>query len=164
MTIFIYLTIEIREENSLSIPPVSRRKATPMTISQPPTSLVDMTSAADSDEQADTAVSIEGIAQPMPGEQAAAQDIIKDGAAVPVVQPKYDYRQLAHSSWPTSRPGPEITPPPPGQHLLPGRTDQMIYESYDQVGGMQCDPLSAETTQETTGNRPKVYRSERNLP
>ncbi len=138
MTILIDLTSEIREENSLSIPPVSRRKATPMTTSQPPTSLADMTSAADSEKQA------------------AEQDGIKDGSAVPVVQPKYDYRQLAHPSWPTSKPGPEITPPPPGQHPLPGRTDQMIYEYYDQVRGMQCDSLPAETTREASDNRPRV--------
>jgi len=125
-----------------------------MTTHQPPTSLEDTTSAVESHEQADAAVSVEGIARPIPREQTAALDGSKDSGAAPVVQHTYDYRQLAHPSWPTSKPGPEITPPPLGQHPLPGRTDQMIYGNYDQVRGMQ----------EATGNRPRVYRNEKKLP
>jgi hypothetical protein len=37
--------------------------------------------------------------------------------------------------WPTSKPGPEVTPPPPGQALLPGRTEQVLEVGYDQATG-----------------------------
>jgi len=61
-----------------------------MTTHQPPTSLEDTTSAVESHEQADAAVSVEGIARPTPGEQTAALDGIKDGGAAPIVPPTYD--------------------------------------------------------------------------
>lgn len=37
--------------------------------------------------------------------------------------------------WPTSKAGPEVTPPPPGQVLLPGRTEQVLEVGYDQTTG-----------------------------
>lgn len=134
-----------------------------MTTYQPTTLPIDTTSAVEAREQADTAVSAENVARPMLGEQTAARNGSKDGAAT-MVQPTYDYRQLAHPSWPTSKPGPEITPPPSGQYPLPGRTEQMIYERYDQRRGMACSSLPTETVPEAAGTRFKVYRSERKAP
>lgn len=93
----------------------------------------------------------------LPGEQATVQNRSKDSGAATMVQPTSDYRQLAHPSWPTSKPGPEITPPPPGQYPLPGRTDQMIYGRYDQELGMPCGALPTVTVQEAAGTRLKVY-------
>lgn len=40
-----------------------------------------------------------------------------------------------YPSWPTSKPGPQVTPRLPGQKPMPGRSDQMVYEAYDQVRG-----------------------------
>jgi hypothetical protein len=37
--------------------------------------------------------------------------------------------------WPTSRPGPYATPPPPGEIPVPTRTDQMMVVGYDQEKG-----------------------------
>lgn len=37
--------------------------------------------------------------------------------------------------WPTSRPGPMITPPPPGQKRLLSRTDQVVEIAYDPERG-----------------------------
>ena len=43
---------------------------------------------------------------------------------------------LKNLKWPTSRPGPQATQPPPGQILLPTRTDQVVEIDYDQERGM----------------------------
>jgi hypothetical protein len=40
-----------------------------------------------------------------------------------------------HFSWPSSRPGPWATPPPPGQKPLPKRTDQVVELGYNQETG-----------------------------
>ncbi|HZU67831.1 MAG TPA: hypothetical protein VFA09_11195 [Ktedonobacteraceae bacterium] len=38
-------------------------------------------------------------------------------------------------SWPTSQPGPFVTPPPPGQRPMPTRTEQMVEIAYNQETG-----------------------------
>ncbi len=40
-----------------------------------------------------------------------------------------------HYSWPTSKPGPFATPPPPGQRIMPSRTDQVVEVEYNQETG-----------------------------
>src|SRR5213082_4049862 len=58
-----------------------------------------------------------------------------------VEQEKEQPRQVqAHVSlprfnWPTSKPGPFATPPPPGQRPMPGRTDQVVEIGYNQETG-----------------------------
>jgi hypothetical protein len=47
---------------------------------------------------------------------------------------------FAYPAWPTSKPGPQATPPLPGQHPHPLRTDQMVYSCYDQERGRPCVP------------------------
>ncbi len=42
---------------------------------------------------------------------------------------------LKNLKWPTSRPGPQATQPPPGQLPLPTRTDQVVEIDYDQEHG-----------------------------
>jgi len=37
--------------------------------------------------------------------------------------------------WPTSKPGPKVTEPPPGQRRLHLRTEQVIELNYDQEQG-----------------------------
>jgi hypothetical protein len=39
-------------------------------------------------------------------------------------------------SWPTSKPGPWVTEPPPGQKRMPLRTEQVIEIDYDQERGV----------------------------
>ena|SRR5947209_17756811 len=41
-----------------------------------------------------------------------------------------------HFPWPTSKPGPFATPPPPGQKSMPTRTEQMIEVRYNQETGV----------------------------
>ncbi len=42
---------------------------------------------------------------------------------------------LKNLKWPTSRPGPQATQPPPGTKPVPTRTDQVIEIGYDQERG-----------------------------
>lgn len=44
-------------------------------------------------------------------------------------------------SWPTSKPGPEATPPQPGERPLPTRTDQMIEVAYNMETGVSSARL-----------------------
>ena len=41
-----------------------------------------------------------------------------------------------HFPWPTSKPGPMVTPPPPGTKPMPLRTEQVAEIGYDQERGM----------------------------
>jgi hypothetical protein len=43
--------------------------------------------------------------------------------------------------WPTSKPGPMVTEPPPGQRRVPLRTDQVVEIDYDQERGMPIVPV-----------------------
>lgn len=36
-------------------------------------------------------------------------------------------------SWPTSKPGPLVTEPPPGQRRMPTRTEQVVEVEYNQA-------------------------------
>ena len=132
-----------------------------MTTYPPTTSPGETTNVIELHEQADAVASVEDVARSMPEGQTTAQNGSKERGAAMIVQPTSDYRQLVHPSWPTSKPGPEITPPPSGQYPLPGRTEQMIYERYDQERGMPGGALPTVTAQEAAGTRSKVYRSER---
>ena len=38
-------------------------------------------------------------------------------------------------NWPTSKPGPHATQPPPGQKPMPARTDQVVEIGYNQETG-----------------------------
>ncbi len=74
-----------------------------------------------------------------------AEALIREAerATEPLVQPRRDQRQPkpTYPSWPTSTPGPQATLPPPGMKPVPTRTDQMVYECYDQERGMPCTPV-----------------------
>src|SRR5436305_12102035 len=59
------------------------------------------------------------------------------------MQKKEEMRQVQehrmpppHFPWPTSKPGPLETPPPPGQKSMPTRTEQMIEVGYNQETGV----------------------------
>jgi hypothetical protein len=49
----------------------------------------------------------------------------KDGTADTIMQSKREHRPFTYPLWPTSKPGPGATLPPPGHKPLSMRTDQM---------------------------------------
>ncbi|HEU5375548.1 MAG TPA: hypothetical protein VFV38_08930 [Ktedonobacteraceae bacterium] len=109
-----------------------------MTISQPTTSPFETTREAEIHEQAqgvgavrDTAL---GAIEDLPTERNGSHDHPLE--TPPPSEPTR--RPINYPEWPTSRPGPQITAPLPGQHPHPRRTDQMVYACYDQERGMPC--------------------------
>jgi hypothetical protein len=46
--------------------------------------------------------------------------------------------------WPTSKPGPMVTQPPPGQKRFPLRTEQVIETDYDQERGVPATDRTEE--------------------
>src|SRR5947209_13061086 len=74
-----------------------------------------------------------------------AEALIREAepATETLVQPRRDQRQPkpTYPEWPTSTPGPQATSPLPGMKPVPTRTDQMVYECYDQERGMPCSPV-----------------------
>lgn len=53
-------------------------------------------------------------------------------------------RALKNLEWPTSRPGPQATPSPPGFRPVTTRTDQVVAVAYDQERGA---PINNSTVQ-----------------
>ena len=101
-------------------------------------------------ESVKTLVAVQVVApgEPVPGEKRSEEHI-----AEPVVTPSRRQRQFTLPPWPTSRPGPEVTAPSPGQRLVATRTDQVTYDCYDQERGRPglsppapADPASTDTT------------------
>ena len=68
--------------------------------------------------------------------------------------PADKYPNIPHFSWPTSKPGPFTTLPPPGQKPMPGRTEQMIEVGYNQETGTPVDdsPLRSLPDASLTGH------------
>jgi hypothetical protein len=66
------------------------------------------------------------------------RDESKQNPAETIRQAKSAHRPVTYPAWPTSKPGPPIVLPPPGQHPHAIRTDQMVYECYDQEQGIEC--------------------------
>lgn len=52
--------------------------------------------------------------------------------------PTQPEHQPTYPAWPTSTPGPQVTAPPAGMQPVAKRTDQMVYECYDQERGQSC--------------------------
>jgi hypothetical protein len=46
--------------------------------------------------------------------------------------------------WPTSKPGPMVTEPPPGQKRVPLRTEQVVEIDYDQERGVPATSRTEE--------------------
>ena len=70
-------------------------------------------------------------------------------------------RHLCHPPWPTSRPGPEMTVPSPGQRLVSTRTDQVTYDCYDQERGRPGlpPPAPVDHTRESTSEFPETCQT-----
>lgn len=114
-----------KEGSSQSIPPVSQRKAFFMQIDQdillPP------------DEMRETALAAQVAAPDKRGLRGKGGG---GGTTETLLAPPRVHRPLTLPAWPTSQPGPRVTAPPPGQKLVHFRTDQVMYDSYDQERGL----------------------------
>jgi len=62
--------------------------------------------------------------------------------------------QIVYPIWPTSKPGPLVTSPPPGQRPHARRSDQIVYECYDQERGVPCELVARSVIREQRG---KIY-------
>jgi hypothetical protein len=80
---------------------------------------------------------------------------------IPPVSPrKATLSRVTYPAWPTAKPGPETTSPLSGQKLHPTRTDQIVYECYDQERGM---PDVAPPTQVMRENGTRIYLPDADL-
>jgi hypothetical protein len=85
---------------------------------------------------AEAPVTIQETIPPFQSDHAMEQQRIADGITETILASKQEPHQFVYPSWPTSKPGPQITFPPAGQKPHPMRTDQMVYaETYDQEHG-----------------------------
>jgi hypothetical protein len=132
-----------------------------MSIYQQTTSPLDQTREAGPHEHAQAAVAVQDAARSLPGDQMTEGIGITEGTAETSMPPGRAPRQFAYPEWPTSKPGPEVTSPLPGQKPHPMRTDQMVYEYYDQERGMSCVPPP---TQVVGKNRTRTYSPDASLP
>ncbi|GCE23687.1 hypothetical protein [Dictyobacter kobayashii] len=73
-----------------------------------------------------------------------------------------DTRPVIYPTWPTSRPGPIAMAPPVGQHPHPVRSDQMVYEYYDQEQGRPGVPPTPILA--TRQHRGKTYLPDTSFP
>ncbi len=73
----------------------------------------------------------------------AVQEQGKREAASTIVPSRRDRQQVRYPSWPTSAPGPQATPAVPDMKPHATRTDQMVYECYDQERGVPCTAVPA---------------------
>ena len=64
--------------------------------------------------------------------------------------------------WPTSKPGPEATPPSPGERPMPTRTDQMVEVAYDMETGISSSraPTYATPDDRIPGASPSPQQAE----
>jgi hypothetical protein len=136
--------------------PVSSRKATPMTISQQTTSLLDTMREAGPDEYMEAVLTVRDTSQSLQSAATTGRNGIKDDMTEMMLPYQRTHHQFAYPAWPTSTPGPQETLPLPGQKPHPTRTDQMIYEYYDQERGMSCVPPPMQVVQK--------IRARKNLP
>jgi hypothetical protein len=116
--------------------------------------------ARDAEQQhAEAPVTIQGTTRPFQSDHAIEQKRIADGITETILPSKHEPHQFTYPSWPTSKPGPQITFPPAGQKPHPMRTDQMVYEeSYDQEHGRPS--VSSPPTRIVRENRTRTYIAE----
>ncbi|MEO8971148.1 MAG: hypothetical protein ABI406_06040 [Ktedonobacteraceae bacterium] len=92
--------------------------------------LVDDTKTSPSQEYVETAERIATV---------AVQEQGKREAAGTIVQTRHDQH---YPPWPTSTAGPQATPGLPGMKPHATRSDQMVYECYDQELGVPCTAVT----------------------
>jgi hypothetical protein len=134
---------------------VSPRKVLPMATTQQTLSQLDQARETEQNH-AQASVTIQDGTSPFQSDHAMEQKRIADGIIETVPASKQKPYQFVYPSWPTSKPGPQITFPPAGQKPHPMRTDQMVYiESYDQEHGRPS--VSPPPTPIVRANRTRTY-------
>ncbi len=107
-------------------------------------------------------VTIQKTTLPFQSDPAMEEKRIADGITETILSSKHEPHQFTYPSWPTSKPGPQITFPPAGQKPHPMRTDQMVYEeSYDQVHGRPS--VAPPPTPMVRKNSTRTYIPEHNM-
>jgi hypothetical protein len=109
-----------------------------MTTSQQTISQLDQSKEPERNEHKEGVSTVQDDARSRSPEPAMARDENKNDPSETISQPKFARHPATYPAWPTSKPGPQIVLPPPGQHPHPMRTDQMVYECYDQERGIPC--------------------------
>jgi len=109
-----------------------------MTISQPTTSPFETKREAETKEQAQGVGAVRDTAREAIEDLPTGRNGGNDHPPETIPPSERKQRPIVYPEWPTSRPGPQITAPLPGQHPHPRRTDQMVYACYDQERGMPC--------------------------
>ncbi|EFH88747.1 hypothetical protein Krac_10244 [Ktedonobacter racemifer DSM 44963] len=131
------------------------RKATPMSTIQETHSPLKVVRDSPPDEHTETVVTAQGVS-PSGQSSSAREDIASQGNFAETTMPeRHAQTPYVYPAWPTSKPGPQVTPLPPGQRPHPKRTDQMVYDCYDQERGRPC---VAPATQVMRKTRARTYR------
>ena len=99
---------------------------------------VDNNIAAHPMEQEEGFANVQNVANFLHVPDATVEAWIKQRDVEAKRQLHKESHQLPYPTWPTSQPGPQATPPPSGQDAYPLRSDQMVYECYDQERGVPC--------------------------
>ncbi|GHO62585.1 hypothetical protein KSC_014770 [Ktedonobacter sp. SOSP1-52] len=112
------------------------------------------------DEHTETVVIVQDVSPSVQGSSARG-DIASQGNLAETIMPdRHTQTQWAYPAWPTSRPGPRVTHLPPGQKPHPKRTDQMVYDCYDQERGRPCVSSATQVVRET---RARTYLPDDNF-
>jgi hypothetical protein len=110
---------------------------------------------AQPDEHPETVVTAQGVSPSVQG-SSAREDSASQGSFAETTMPeRHAQTPYVYPAWPTSKPGLPVTPLPPGQKPHPKRTDQMVYDCYDQERGKPC---IAPATQVMRKTRARTYR------
>ncbi|EFH88741.1 hypothetical protein [Ktedonobacter racemifer] len=104
---------------------------------------------AQPNEHPETVVTAQGVSLSVQGTSAREGSASQGNFAETLMPERYAQTQRVYPAWPTSRPGPQVTHFPPGQKPHPKRTDQMVYDCYDQERGRPCVAPATQVMRET---------------
>jgi hypothetical protein len=112
------------------------------------------------DEHTETVVTVQGVSPSVQCSSAREGIESQDNLAETIMSDRHAQTQFVYPAWPTSKPGPQVTPPPLGQKPHPTRTDQMVYNCYDQERGRPCVSPATQVVRET---RARTYLPDDNF-
>lgn len=122
-----------------------------MTTSQQTGSMFEQTREARPNEHGERVATVQHIVRSEPDDLTAESRGRNGTSAETILRSQPAPCPPVYPTWPTSQPGPLAITPPPGQHPHPLRTDQMVYESYDQEKGIPGIPRPIPVMQEHEG-------------
>ncbi|GHO73714.1 hypothetical protein KSD_14850 [Ktedonobacter sp. SOSP1-85] len=115
---------------------------------------------AQPNEHTETVVAVQCAPQSVRYSSAREGIASKNNLAEAIRSDRHAQTQFAYPAWPTSKPGPQVTSPLPGQKPHPKRTDQMVYDCYDQEQGRPCVSPATRTVRKMRG---RVYLPDDNF-